>query len=342
MCRCNGQLELVYEGKLPEDPHTIGGYLLGISGDNVAYVTQACDREGVSISHKHHEIRAAISFENYHHTEDVLYIDFDEKAFNKCFPRAQKMSRWRVPVKFLLKKSYFFSLQRFIKFLSPEVIQRLVPNSQQFTPFQLNPLDACYESLNLKLCSEDQYNALATIISSPPNGPPVLVTGAFGTGKTRILALATHYYLHHSTAMKQQACILVCTQQHTSAEAFIECLMSLLVPISEMAYVARVMNREIDYKPPKYSKSLKAFAKDYECRPPSKVRPYLVVTTCQAAHSLKEMLPRGFFTHILLDEGAQMREPEAVAPLYFADVKTKIVIAGDKQQVCYELEHQIW
>ena len=339
MCRCNGYFELVFEEKDPEHPQRIGGYLLGISGDNVAYVTQACDREGVSLSHKRHEIKAAISWKNYRHTEEVLYIDFEEKAFNECFPAADQTSRYRVPVKFLLKKGYFSSLKRFIEFLSPEVIRRLVPNPQHFTQFQLNLPDASYESLNLKLCSEDQRFALATIISSPPTGPPVLVTGAFGTGKTRILALATHYYLQH---MKQQACILVCTQQHTSAEAFIECLTSLFIPIPEKAYVARVTNREMRYPPPEYTKSLDDFVEEHRRRPPSSNRPCLVVTTCQTAHSLKKTLPKGFFTHILLDEGAQMREPEAVAPLYFADVKTKIVIAGDKQQVCYELEHQIW
>ncbi len=45
------------------------------------------------------------------------------------------------------------------------------------------------------------------------------------------------------------------------------------------------------------------------------------------------MFPPGFFTHILLDEGAQAREPEAVAPLSLATKDTKIVIAGDPQQV---------
>ena len=340
--RCNGQFELVVEKKYPGYTQRTG-YLMGISSDNIAYVTQACDnREGVSISHERHEIKAAISSRNYRHTEDVLYLDFDEKAFSKCFPVAHQKSKLKVSVKFLLKESYFKSLQRFIASLSAEVIRRLIPKPQQFVTFQLSSLGAYYEPLNLKLCSEDQCNALATIISSPPTGPPVLVTGAFGTGKTCILALATHYYLQHSTAMKQQACILVCTQQHTSAEAFIECLRSLLVPIPEKAYVARVTSREMGYAPPEYTKSLDDFVEEHRHRPPSNNHPYLVVTTCQTAHSLKKALPRGFFTHILLDEGAQMREPEAVAPLYFADVKTKIVIAGDKQQVCYELEHQIW
>lgn len=49
--RCNGHFELVLEEKDPEYPEWIGGCLLGMSGDNIAYVTQACDPEGVSIFH---------------------------------------------------------------------------------------------------------------------------------------------------------------------------------------------------------------------------------------------------------------------------------------------------
>jgi len=41
------------------------------------------------------------------------------------------------------------------------------------------------------------------------------------------------------------------------------------------------------------------------------------------------------FTHILIDEGAQTREPEAVAPLGLADDNAKIVIAGDHLQVIF-------
>jgi len=47
---------------------------------------------------------------------------------------------------------------------------------------------------------------------------------------------------------------------------------------------------------------------------------------------LSEFLPLEFFTHILLDEGAQTREPEVIAPLSMAGKNTKIVIAGDQNQ----------
>ena len=78
---------------------------------------------------------------------------------------------------------------------------------------------------------------------------------------------------------------------------------------------------------------------DFQHRPPTNKRPYLIVTTCQAAHSLKNRLPGNFFSHILLDEVAQMREAEAVAPLCLANTTTKIVLAGDKMQVFLSTGH---
>ena len=247
---------------------------------------------------------------------------------------------------FCLKNSYFESLQRFVRSLTQVIINRLLPS--HFLPF--SPVEEGYDALNLQTCSEDQRSALATIVACPAHSPPILVTGPFGTGKTRILALAAHYFLQCSTRVEDKTCILVCTQQHVSADAFLGCLMSLVISIPDTAYVARVTNRMINPATKRHQRgnavsvfqrhqrSLDDFESDYYQNPPTNKRPYLIVTTCQAAHGLRRRLPREFyFTHILLDEVAQMREAEAVAPLCLANSTTKIVLAGDKQQVCTSL-----
>ena len=64
---------------------------------------------------------------------------------------------------------------------------------------------------------------------------------------------------------------------------------------------------------------------------------FLIITTCMTALQLAKIVPRGFFTHILLDEGAQMREPEAIAALSMAGRNTKIVVAGDQNQASMQL-----
>ena len=78
------------------------------------------------------------------------------------------------------------------------------------------------------------------------------------------------------------------------------------------------------------------FRKDMERNSHRNRLRYLIVSTCLTAKRIGDyppVLPSWFFTHIFLDEGAQMREPEAVAPLCMADENTKLVIAGDRFQV---------
>ena len=308
-------------------------YLLGISGDNIAYVTQASDH--VTLAYKKGSIKGSILSDNFFHTEEVLYVDVDERDLSRCFNLSTKECRLHVNVQFALKVSYFDSLQRFVCSLTPPIIKRLLPS--EFPPFHPASLEDMYNVLHLQTCSEDQQNALATIVGCPVGGPPVLVTGPFGTGKTRILALAAHYFLQCSMREEKATSILVCTQQHVSADAFLDCLKGLVISIPSSTYVARIDNRSAKRAGSplhKHQRSLNDFQLDYKHNPPTKKRPYLIVTTCQTAHGLRHRLPREvFFTHILLDEVAQMREAEAVAPLCMANMATKIVLAGDKQQV---------
>lgn len=67
----------------------------------------------------------------------------------------------------------------------------------------------------------------------------------------------------------------------------------------------------------------------------------IIVVTLSASKYLSIMnLPRGFFTHILLDEAAQAMECEAIMPLALANENTRIVLAGDHMQLSPELFSQ--
>lgn len=60
----------------------------------------------------------------------------------------------------------------------------------------------------------------------------------------------------------------------------------------------------------------------------------VVVVTLSTATCLSTMnLPRGFFTHILVDEAAQALETETTIPLALANRNTRIVLAGDHMQI---------
>lgn len=67
----------------------------------------------------------------------------------------------------------------------------------------------------------------------------------------------------------------------------------------------------------------------------------IVVVTLSISMYLSTMgLPKGHFTHILLDEAAQAMECEAIMPLALADQNTRIVLAGDHMQLSPELFSQ--
>lgn len=69
-------------------------------------------------------------------------------------------------------------------------------------------------------------------------------------------------------------------------------------------------------------------------RPPTRAeleQHRIVVTTTSQARELG--VPAGFFSHILIDEAAQMLECEALTPLRYAPLGTRVVLAGDHMQV---------
>ena len=213
------------------------------------------------------------------------------------------------------------------------IIKRLLPVAEDFQPYPRTCISPQGSSvLNLSLCSDDQLEGLTAAISSPAGGPPFLITGPFGSGKTRIVALLSHFFFHHH---QEGGCtrILICTQQHVSADTFLECYNDLAEKKDSNLKVVRLVP---DYYHGE-SRSVTTL-KDLQQMNKALLRgkKVLVITTCSTAFTVfkKKFLPSGYFTHILIDEAAQVREPEAVGPLCFASPNTKIILAGDQHQVC--------
>ena len=59
----------------------------------------------------------------------------------------------------------------------------------------------------------------------------------------------------------------------------------------------------------------------------------VITTTSSAAQLASFPRLRGYFTHILIDEGAQVLETEAIIPLMLAMPNTCVVLAGDHIQM---------
>ena len=332
--------ELKFEAK---PNHERFGYFKNMDGDQVGYATQSASCAVIQLSSK--QVSCDILRENNYHTADRLYVAFHANQFEILRAHFEIMkSQFESPpleVHFKLKYTYFLWLKQAIDKLPDNVIARILPKQESFMPAQ-QPHSASFEQY-LEFCSPDQMEALKVIASCPASGPPVLIAGPFGTGKTRVLALAAHYYLQQSIENDSPLRILVCTQQQTSADAYLQ-MYKDLTKQKEPITIFRLVSKDTWRNPSMkmFYKSTAEFKHYMERSSYRNRQRFLIITTCLTARQIHDVLPHLFFTHIFLDEGAQMREPEAVASLYMAGQNTKIVIAGDKYQVTGDHMTLVW
>lgn len=305
-----------------------------MDGDQIGYATQSASQAMIQLGGT--QVSCDILRENNYHTTDRLYVAFHANQLEvlRAHFEITKSSFTSSPIEvhFKLKYVYFLWLKQAVDKLPDNVIARILPKRESFIPVE-QLRSASFEQYS-EFCSTDQMEALKVIASCPASGPPVLIAGPFGTGKTRVLALAAHYFLQQSIERDSPLRILVCTQQQTSADAYLQMYRDLTKksePITIFRLVSQDTWRNGSLK--RFYKSIVEFKRDIERSSYRNRQRFLIITTCLTARLIDDVLPHSFFTHIFLDEGAQMREPEAVAPLCMAGEKTKLVIAGDKYQV---------
>lgn len=181
-----------------------------------------------------------------------------------------------------------------------------------------------------------QKLAVQFIASSSPGGTrpvaPLLIYGPFGTGKTYTLAMASLEVIRQPHTK-----VLICTHTNSAADIYIqEHFHSYVSSGHPEATPLRVMYTD---RPPSQTD---AATLQYCCltedrrafRPPTRAeleQHRIVVATTSQARELR--VPAGFFSHILIDEAAQMLECEALTPLRYALPGTRVVLAGDHMQV---------
>ncbi|XP_062966378.1 3'-5' exoribonuclease HELZ2 [Cynocephalus volans] len=181
-----------------------------------------------------------------------------------------------------------------------------------------------------------QKLAMALIAGGSPGGaklvPPLLIYGPFGTGKTYTLAMASLEVIRHPHTK-----VLICTHTNSAADIYIqEYFHSYVSSGHPEAAPLRVMYTD---RPPSQTDPTTlrycCLTEDRRAfRPPTGAeleQHRVVVTTTSQARELR--VPPGFFSHILIDEAAQMLECEALTPLGYASPGTRVVLAGDHMQV---------
>ena len=356
-CRCDGEYSLtIYHhkaespgfktGKEGEERAVRYGHLSAddLDGDMIAYAEQSSEGKLHIICYNGKEIPATM-IRPYHwkKKQDLIYLWIsatDVSALGKS-----SKNQFEIPiveVEFVLKYSYFDRLHKALDLLSTCTIQRLIPTSKnQFCSARESP------SLQLKPRFREfltldyaQREALEAIVCAKP-GAPVIVAGSFGTGKTQLLAQAAYQILEVKRTETTRPRVLVCAHHQASADAF---LVKYFAPMIEKGWRVRMIRiivrfrdkNNFDARYQKYCKVAREVS--------GSLHSYdLVVTTFANCLHLKSILKEsstGFFTHILVDEGAQTREPETIAPLFLSGPNTVIAIAGDHKQVGSHNSHE--
>ena len=363
--RCDGSYTLVlFQAGLKKSPwmikeakidHKRFGYIEGMKGDQVVYAAQASEAVTLRFIKSNNRVRtveADILLESFSRADNRLYIAFDSYnaiKLHECLhiPEEKRKEYHKgesVQFHFEIKHSYFQNLHKAVNKLSSEVIAKLLPEEEDFDQnFQLEriPFPSHYKCLKL---DRHQLKALQATVFCKATAP-VLIAGPFGTGKTRLLAVATHYFLEECQLPAVR--VLVCAHHQASADTFMECYFGLMITHPKYPWKVKLTrlisesHHHVKHEYSRWYKTIEQFEKMCNSKTyhDSRVlKTYhdsrvLIITTFLTSLHLIGMFEPGYFTHILLDEGAQSREPEAVAPLCLANKDTKVIIAGDHYQV---------
>ena len=347
--RCNGTYTMYFENeryfkvpmwqisKLNKDGYSVA--IHGITADNCEYAKQAA--QGGTVRSEGLEVSATMLSISSDDGKAILYLWLDKSPW-----QVQFKDGITVDIEFHLKHFYFENLHRAVDYLSDDAVRKLLPN--EYYP------DMHYATIkddqlcnrmppSFKVDNEYQHHALKRLISSR-SCAPYLITGPFGTGKTRLLAAAAYQIISgvgspkdrskHKSRTKR---VLLATHHMQTADSYLELYFGPEVSRNTGIKVCRLCGDDYKLKSFKYEKLYVAYKylEDYS-------EYNLIITTLLTAPRILRKVGRGFFTHILVDEAAQAREPEVVAALALADRDTKIVLAGDHLQVQPLYRHTVF
>ena len=318
------------------EPHKKYGCLNVGDGDIIAYATQASESVHLIVrqNNRTNDFEAKILRDNYWHTGNNLYISVDKRCI---LPNSCK----EIECQFEVKHSFFDTLHKVLNKLPDEMVRRILPLSEDFNGVVRTDVRTIFKNipeeykgiLHLSDVNEDELVPYKVALSCQSGAPPVLISGAFGTGKTCFLSSIAYCFISEAERNKLPARVLICAHHQATADTILQTYFGPM-----LGYQSPHRVKVVRITPKRYHiSSSQKYVHLYEnigdfnshFQEYSFVERLVVITTFLTSIHLK-LYP---FTHILIDEGAQAREPEAVAPLCLADMNTKIIIAGDPRQV---------
>ncbi|KAF7655596.1 hypothetical protein LDENG_00054030 [Lucifuga dentata] len=265
-------------------------------------------------------------------SENKIYLQLSRKCCSDL--RLKRNKSYGMEVQFQLNRHRFCTMHKAADLL-PDT-KRVLPDLKECAvPVNINR--------NLKLNAKQQsaIDFITGSLNVRKFVAPLLVYGPFGTGKTFTLAVAAR-----ELTKQRHNKVLICTYTNSSADLYVRDHLHPFIdqknagirPIRIKANkqgTAFFATDEITLKYCLLSQDRNYFL------PPTKAVLDLhnvVITTTQMARNFHNLnLPEGYFTHILIDEAAQMLECEALMPLGLAGPNTRVVLAGDHMQMAPKL-----
>ena len=322
-----------------------------MNSDTLAYIKQVADREraqmvleqgtrlnkGQFMLQDDVVVRITRLVFDHTHSIDQLAVVLNEEDMEVLSDFLLSEGSLDAPVLLRLnfKDDTFHTLRQEVTTLPGSVIRRLLPEQNDFPAVRDQPLWAGLEPFTKK-CSADQKLALQSMLSVPPNGPPFLLLGARGTGKTFLLVTAVCCFVQEAQERGFPLRVLVCSQDHRSASGFLQRFHDCLseAPLQEQLHTVQLVpdGEDLCWEHKKECVcAVSAFRGDRE--KVLREEALLVVSTYGTSRQVVDMVPSGFFTHIILDGSGQLLEPECTIPLHLVGGYTRVVICGDERQV---------
>ena len=313
--------------------------MLGMDDDQVQYAAQAS--EGiVFIDTKNQKdlCKGTILSSNFRDLSEHFFVSLTIDDFRLLQETNRHIgSGWYVvQVEFEVKHSYFNSLHQAVISIPDSMVKKITPRSDTISHFPLTAsvhLKPACPYPDLLVDADKQFQALEAVVKSPVDHP-VIVSGPFGSGKTRIIARAAYEFIQAGLKSRTQTRILLCAHHTNTVEAYmLKYLRPVFSHMSQVKIIRITRKDSYNFSHSIMNRTLFDFRRDIVIGRHINDHVLVIITTYMSSLPVAKVLNKVRFTHILLDEAAQVREPEAIAPLSLGDAATKVIVAGDAKQV---------
>lgn len=315
--------------------------------DQLHYAAQASSGVFFVDSRTNQDIcESDISMKNYQSFESDFEVEMhasDSQNLRRSFDQRGKSNgrEYVATIQFDLKHSYFETLLRAVSNLSVSGLSKILLQDKSEKPEEaINIKSTC---LFKQLDIDESYQLVALHgIMRLPSTLPIVISGPFGSGKTRVIARAVYETIQKSFKDNKKTRILVCAHHSdtnkTYAEHYFMPAFKTQLEEGKIAIIRIDRSRFVSNMTKNmFVRTMSTFDFRRYVSSGSYNHPQcvVVIATYMSSINIGESLVRKqhHFTHVFLDEAAQTREPEAIGSLSAINADTKLVVAGDSKQV---------